>query len=248
MVIDEKQQQQNFQQPVQPPNGEQNRDVKKIVTFGILIVTLMISITGATYAYFAFSATDTNTITGTAATASLSFSVSPTLIAPSVTAYKTKPLVPQISLSGTTNVLQKAFNGSSTATGYCVDANGNAICRAYTFTIKNDSTATAVIKGQIKFTYGTSSSFANLKWKLMDSATAVTVSSSAGGTLASTSTWQTFATNVSLVPNATKQYWIIMWIEETGSSQNSTDYGTFYSTIQFINNVDGSGLTSTITS
>lgn len=226
---------------------KENQDSKKILTVIILIATLMICTTSATYAYYQLSATATNNITGTAATASLSFSESPTIIAPSVSSYQTKPLVPQKSLSGTTNVLQKAFNGSATGTGKCVDANGNAICKAYTFTIKNDSTATAVIKGQISFNYASGSTFTNLKWKLMDSATAVTVASGNQGT-ASTTTYTNFAQNISLAASATKQYWIIFWIEETGSSQNTTDKGTFNASIQFINQTDGSGVTSTITS
>ena len=49
-----------------------------------------------------------------------------------------------------------------------------------------------------------------------------------------------------------KQYWLIVWIEESGSNQNSTDKGTWYATIEFeAFNESGTaigGVTSTITS
>lgn len=236
-------------------NGSEmkNNDSKKILTLIILIATIMISTTGATYAYFAFSASSNNTITGTAATASISFSATPSLIAPPSTAtdYTTKPMVPQKALNGSTNVLQKALTGvkptGESAVIPCVDANKNVVCRAYTFTIKNDSTATAVLRGRIKFNWASGSSFTNLKWKLMTNATTVAASSGNAG-LSATTAFQDFETNISLAPDGTKQFWVIVWIEETGAVQNSTDYGTWYGTIEFINNTDGSGLTSTITS
>lgn len=225
---------------------QKNNDSKKIFTLIVLIATIMVSTTSATYAYFAFSASSNNSLNGTAATASLEFSATPELIAPATATYNTKPMVPQHALSGTTNLLQKALTGVS-GKDKCVDANNNAVCRAYSFTIKNSSSATAVLRGRIKFTWAASSSFANLKWKLMTSATSVSASSGNSGTAATTS-FQNFETNISLAPNATKQYWILVWIEETGTTQNSTDYGTWFGTIEFINNTDGSGITSTITS
>ena len=226
---------------------QKNTDSKKITTLIILIATIMISTTGATYAYFAYSATSNSAaMTGEAATASLTFSVAPTLVAPSNATYTSKQMVPQKALNGSTNVLQKALTGAS-GKDKCVDANSNVICRAYSFTIQNNSSATAIIKGRIKFTWAASSSFTNLKWKLMDSATSVTAASGNDGASATTS-FQDFSTNISLAQNGTKQYWVIVWIEETGSEQNSTDYGTWYGTLEFVNNVDGTGITSTITS
>ena len=230
----------------------QNKDSKKILTLIVIIATLMICETGATYAYFAFSAVSNNSLTGTAATASLSLTT-PGLTLPSST-YATKPMVPQKSLNGSTNVLQKAIEGgipSGSTKVPCVDANSNVICRVYSFTIQNTSTAGAVLKGQIKFDWGANNTAANwyenLKWKLMTSSSSVTISSSSPANSA-TKAWQNFATNSSLAPNASQQYWIVVWIEEIGSAQNNTDKGTWTASIQFINNIDGSGITSTITS
>ena len=99
------------------------------------------------------------------------------------------------------------------------------ILQSVTPCIECIKTATAVLKGQIKFDWGANASaanwFTNLKWKLMDSAAAVTVASGNVGTTA-TKSWANFATSVSLAPSGTKQYWIIIWIEETGSAQNTT--------------------------
>lgn len=253
---------------------KKDNDSKKIFTMLILILTLMVCTTGATYAYFAIGATATNNMTGTAATASLiitnsstgTAAAAPSLIAPSNVTYTSLPIVPQISYTGSTNVLQKALTGAS-GKDKCVDANGNVICRAYTFYVRNLSSAAADIRGSIKFSYATNA-FHNLRWKLMDSATTVTVSSgtvsSAFSTTApinaSNGTKIYFDTsNVALAKEGgTKQYWIIVWIEETGADQGSSagtslqDVGTWYATIQFeAFNEAGSaigGITSTITS
>ena len=241
-------------------NQKKDRDSKKILTLVILIATLMITTTGATYAYFAISATATNNITGTAATASLAFQLSnsatttsgtPSLTAPSST-YASKPMVPQYAYNNSTNVLAKAFTGTSS--NKCVDGNGNVICRVYTFTIRNNSTAVAVVNGKIKFTNPTP----NLKWALMTNATTVpTITSTTDSDIKSASTSEaTFASSLSLNPSggssstsaasgSYKQYWIIFWINETGSSH--TDSGTWSATISFTSS-NGSGITSTITS
>ncbi len=240
--------------------SNKNSDSKKILTLVILIATLMITTTGATYAYFAISATATNNITGTAATANLAFQLSnsatttsgtPSLTAPSST-YASKPMVPQYAYNNSTNVLAKALTGTSN--NKCVDANGNVICRVYTFTIRNNSTATAVVNGKIKFTNPTT----NLKWALMSNATTVpTITSATDSDIKAASTSETtFVSNLSLTPSggvtstspasgSYKQYWIIFWINETGSSQ--TDSGTWSATISFTSS-NGSGITSTITS
>lgn len=252
-----------------------DQDSKKIFTMLILVVTLVICTTSATYAYFAIGASAVNNITGTAASASLiltnSTSVNattnepPQLIAPATATYNTLPMVPQISYTGTTNVLQSALNGA-TGKDKCVDDNGNVICRAYTFVVKNLSSAAVDVRGSITFSYGAGSTFNNLRWKLMSSATAVTVSSSTASTTfsttdpikASTSKVYFDTSNVDLTSNGGyKQYWLIVWIEEIGEDQGAgasiakRDVGTWYATIQFEafneTNTAIGGITSTIT-
>ena len=260
-----------------------NRDLKKITTIFILIVTLMVCETGATYAYFAISASSANTITGTAAAGGLALQLgnsanttsgTPSLVSPTGT-YASKPLVPQYAYKSNTNVLQKAVTGvhpaseSGTTVFPCVDANGNAICRIYTFTVRNNATATAVVNGRIYFAGAPT----NLRWALMTSATAVTVSGTTAATnfrtpqtsancTASTATTGTnanncwFAVDKSLNPSggasstsaasgSYQQYWVVMWINETGAVQ--TDSGSWTASIEFTSS-NGTGITSTITS
>lgn len=244
-----------------------NNDSRKIVTMIAIIFALVLCITGATYAYFAITAPSNNSITGTAATASLILTdttggttdAAPALIAPTNATYISSPLVPQYSYRSATNILQKALVGAGT--DKCVDGNGNAVCRAYTFVVKNQSTAAINVKGKLKFQYsGTDSKFDNLRWKLMDSATNVTVSSDVASDVFSTTApikasndYIYFdTTTVSLNANGGyKQYWLIFWIEESGTDQNATDKGNFNVDITFdVYDVAGnvvSGLTSTIT-
>ncbi len=256
------------------------KDSKKIFTMLILVVTLAFCTTSATYAYFAIGATNNNTLTGTAATGSLimtnsttsSSAHSPDYVAPTKAANRSLPMVPQISHNGTTNVLQKAFDGA-TGKDKCVDDNGNVICKAYTFVVKNLGTSVVAVRGSIQFSYG-SGNFNHLRWKLMDSATEVTVSSSTVSTtfsdtapiVAGTSKIYFDKNKVSLSANGgAKQYWLIVWIEESGAdqshiepptgstspSESTEDYGTWTATIAFeaVNNAGTaiSGITSTIT-
>lgn len=264
-------------------NTQNNSDSKKITSILILIATLMVVTTGSTYAYFAISATSNTTITGTAASGDIAFQLGnsatansgqPSLVVPVNSAnynYSTFPMVPQKSLNGTTNVLQKAVTGvhpnqESGSTVYqCVDSNGNAICRVYTFTIRNNATSSVVVNGRIYFDGITT--FPNLKWALMTSATNVTVSSSSNirtpltsaNCTTSTSTSTTncwFEVSKTLKPSggasvanaaagSYQQYWIVVWIEETGTTQ--TDSGTWTATVAFTSS-NGTGITSTITS
>ena len=233
-------------------------DSKRITIVLVLVMVLMITTAGGTYAYLAISANAVNNVTGTVATAGLQFSVTPTQVSPTGT-YASKPMVPQYAYNNSKNVLQLAITGadpvdtSGTAVFPCVDTNGNAICKVYTFTVKNNGSGVADISGTISFTSPTT----NLKWAPMKSATTVADITSASDTdihAATTSevtlagfdnaTTPAPATTWRLAQNETKQFWIVFWINETGSSQN--DSGTWYATIKF-NSSNGTGVTSTIT-
>ena len=242
-------------------------DSKKIFTILIMIFTLMVCTTGATYAYFAITTVTNTAMTGTAATVDViltnnttnnNISV-PELIAPSISTYKTKPLIPQYSYRNSTNVLQKALTGAGV--DKCVDGNGNVICRAYTFVIKNIGNTNVNVRGKLKFNYSEGAVFTNLRWKLMDDADTVSLSngtvadtfSSTSPIKSSTSYVTLDESNVNLSANGgSKQYWMIFWIEEAAVNQNEIDKGTFNAEIAFdIYDDEGnvmSGITSTITS
>ena len=110
-------------------NGENNNinkngDSKKIVILIVLIATLMLGTTGATYAYFALTATNSSTITGTAATTSLELTVTQAALKSG----NTGVMVPQ---------KEAALATAMNSTNKCVDGNNNVICKVYTITVTN---------------------------------------------------------------------------------------------------------------
>ena len=129
----------------------------------VLILFVVISVTGATYAYFAVGATNNNTITGDAATIDLQLDVS--RITP--VSSNVNSLVPQLSANTTTktNVLSTAINSG------CVDANNNVVCHVYKITVKNTSTVTLRLTESLILSGGT---FNNLKWYTLATANNVT--------------------------------------------------------------------------
>lgn len=212
--------------------GKKEHDFRNIVLTFLGVFIILAAVSGGTFAYFAFSATNNTTINGTAATASLTLTVAK--ISPS----STGPLVPQLE------------SGLKTAvTSGCVDGNGNKVCQVYSIKIENKSTATATVGASLAFQYASSSKFTNLKWKVLSanptSNTAVTL----GATKAATS-----AASLNSIGSTTLQastgsvtWYVVVWINETTSMQNSLDYGTFTGVVNATDS-SGKGLTSTFTS
>ena len=185
------------------------------------VLTLVVAIIGATYAYFAAADNDTETITGTAATAGLDLTITPKLPTD-----KTKQLIPQKSA---------AINNAIKAS--CVDANRNGICQLYELKIKNTGNAQIKVDGKITFTTPTT----NLKWAM--SSTADSGFSTTG--TAATTTAQAIESAVTITGGTTHTIYIAVWIHETGEQQN--DAGTFTASVNYTSS-DGNGVTSTITS
>ena len=219
-------------------SSNKDSDGKKIAVVVLMIVILMLCTTGATFAYFAVGATNNNVITGTAATVNLELNVTQTL----PTASNNGVMVPQSSTTASNSgPLQSAL------TGGCVDANNNIVCKVYTVTVTNTSTATVVLKGLVSFYTNTGltafSGMPNLKWKTITSTSTIGSTSISDNTASMTAT--SFVDSVSLVPNnGTATYYIIVWINETGTEQ--TDTGTFYGEVEFVS-ANGTGVTSTFT-
>ena len=218
-----------------------------------LIMVLFFCITGATYAYFAISAVDNTTITGAAATVNLTLDVKK--IFP-VTDDNTGVLVPQLSTSASaSSPLSTALKSG------CVDANKNVVCQVYRISIQNKGgSATQVVDGKILFysdaTLKTNvhTAMPNLKWKLIDSVDAVTPANSVLGSRSDleandNSSNGKFVSSLSLATNVVRNYYVIIWINETGTDQ--TDKSTsidnpkvFYGKVQF-DSSNGTGVTST---
>ncbi|MBQ6476831.1 MAG: hypothetical protein IJI43_00085, partial [Bacilli bacterium] len=100
------------------------KDSKKILYIVVSIITLIITITGSTYAYFALSTSNNNAITGTTADVGLTLTV--TKLKPNTNT--TDYLVPQ---------LESALGTAINNTNNCKDANTNTVCQVYKATLTN---------------------------------------------------------------------------------------------------------------
>lgn len=232
-------------------------DTKKILVVIVMIAALMFCTTGATFAYLSLEATNDNEIEGTIASASLTLTVTQATLKTT----NTGVIVPQ---------LESALNTAMSTTNQCVDGNGNIVCKAYTITITNGSTAAVKVKGTIQFTelptVSIPTTTTNLRWKRVNSANTVgslstTTIPAAAAVTASTSTIDLTSgnsctttnnvdsdgcTQVSLAANGgTTTYYIVVWLNEVNVAQD--DSGDFAATIHF-ESQNGTGITSTIRS
>ena len=217
------------------------KSVTKIQFFVALILVLFFSVTSSTYAYFAFSVTN-NTINGEAATVDLNLDV--TRVFPTTSGENTGVMVPQLPNSALSSALK---NG-------CVDGNKNIICQVYKVNIQNISgTAAQVVDGSIAFygnsamTNDVSTTMPNLRWKLITSVDATTPSNSVLGNnadlVADANDDNIFANNVTMTVGTEKNYYIIMWINETQEDQTIDEGNSFYAKIYF-DSSNGTGVTS----
>lgn len=215
-----------------------NNDGKGITLITVGILTIIVAIAGATFAFFQVTATN-NSISGESAYTANTLDLKVTLSSSSATG----KLVPQLEKSGSTNVLQKAVTGTSSKS--CVDANGNTICKVYTITITNKTTTKFYVTGTFTLT---AENMPNLKWSTGTSATAGFDGTSTSAVHAKTYT--SLASNVELAANASKSYYVVVWISETGAAQ--TDSGSFSGVVTFngysTSGTTVSGVTSTIRS
>ena len=224
-----------------------DNDTRKIFTTLVLVATLMICTTSATYAYFAISATNSTTITGEAAAVSLNLNV--TRVTPTDTKWNasTKKMVPQLS---------SAIGSAINTTNSCVDGNGNVVCEVFKITVTNASTAGIKIKGTMQFNYtGTDAQFNNLYWREAQGANTfatspvtlqykASTSDTAAGTTAKSEN-AILVNSLSLAPSGTKDFYVAIWIEETGTDQSADDKGVWTATVSFTDSARA-GVTSTI--
>ena len=194
----------------------------------IAMLTLVVEIVGATFAYFSLQASDENTIKGNAAQAGLSLEVR------KVSVDASGDLVP---LDET--LLEKAIAGdSATGSQMCVDKNGNTVCQVYEVKVTNEGSAATAINGSLTLSAET---ITNLKWQIMtDQSTPVTDT----GQFKTTDDTE-IAKNDTVEANpGTKTYYIMIWIDEIESPQNDSDTGAFTGVVSFTS-ADGSGVTGT---
>ena len=217
----------------------QNNDGKGITLITVGILTIIVAIAGATFAFFQVTATNNN-ITGESAYVANNLELKVTLSSTAATG----KLVPQLEKTGTTNILQKAVTGA-TGKGSCIDANGNTICKVYTITVTNKTSTKFYVTGTLSLV---AENMPNLKWATGTSATAGFDGTST--TTVHPKNYTSLVSNVELAGGASKSYFIVVWISETGAAQ--TDSGNFTGTVTFngysTSGTTVSGITSTIRS
>lgn len=122
---------------------EKQKSKQNIIYIVIAVLTLMVAITGATFAYYTATSTVNNVITGNMATIRFNISVTK-----KTNVDNTRGLIPM-----TNSMVQKAVANASTK-GICLDDNGNAVCQVYKITINNSSTAGMYFDGYVTLTGG----------------------------------------------------------------------------------------------
>ena len=175
---------------------------KKLIIFEIICVLIVIGIIGYTYSFFNVTATNSTVISGEAASVNLSITV--TKVSPG----NNKGLVPQLDDFITSAVIGRK--------GSCIDDNNNNVCQVYKITVKNNG-ASLYVNGKIEID---AKNNPNLKWAQISGTTSPTLTSSTHEY-----SYTKLIQNEYYNSSQSKDYYIVLWISETGSIQ--TDQGGF---------------------
>ena len=211
---------------------EEQEERKDGMFFGILgVATLLITIVGATYAYFTATASDDKVIQGNAAVAGID------LVVEKVSKESDTGLVPILDSD-----IQKGVTG--TGGNACVDAAGNAVCQIYKVTVTNRSEANVSLNSTLTLeavnNEGAGDSiFTNLKWAEITSATDATLIGNANPI-----TITDWKQNYLFAGSETKELYLLLWISETTTDQSDVDKGSYIGTVSF-NSSNGTGVTAT---
>jgi predicted ribosomally synthesized peptide with SipW-like signal peptide len=234
-----------------------------MVFLGVIgVATLVVAIIGATFAFFSASASSENgAVTAGAANISLGFTDQ------SYRNLKTH-LVPASENVATYAAVSQSGTGA-TANQQCVDDNTNEVCSVYEYTVTNDSPSTITITTTLEAVTNTFTT-TNLKYKVYAGSTdasanltglraGVTKLAYSGTTaptpiIAATTVPATGANNkhtlelggtgvteVTLNPNESRTYTIIIWIQNLDSAQDA-DQGKAFAATLSIDSGSGEGV------
>lgn len=227
---------------------------KKNMALVIMILTLMLSIVGATFAYFMIAPTVNSSVNGIAARADMTLVINKISPSSDVWEASSKVMTPQLE-----SELSTAMNNQ------CVDIYDNVTCQIYQMVLTNTGTAQVVVDGKISFV-GVDE-MPNLKWRIFSSDTILTATEAATN-LSSVATnvvpttlnahdqpTALIADDLTLtIENTTgsvKYYYMILWIDsfldENGNQGVQTDNGTYQVIVDFRSS-NGIGVTSTFRS
>ena len=180
---------------------------------GIISLVVVGFVVNYTYSFFAVNKTNNNVIAGEAESMSIDLKVEKK--APN----NDNKLVPQLDEYITSAV--KGVNGS------CVDGNNNNICQVYKITVKNGGSSTVPFNGEVVLD---AKENPNLKWAVISGE----ATSGAKPTLKSNAyshTHKQLTTKEEYKGGQIKEYYIVVWISETGIEQ--TDTGKFTGVVNF---------------
>ena len=235
----------------------------KGIFYGVIgVATLIVAIIGATFAYFSAQEENTETVRGTAAQAKISLTVeklteiTTTTVEPegeegeptTTTTTNYGVMVPQLDA-----YINDAVAGSDEY-GSCIDTTGNVVCQVYKITVRNDGNAVANLNGFITLTAVTDGAITNLKWAVKAAETdnfgegSYAISTENANNIEGNNTIGSdlLASNLILEKETEEDYYVVVWISETGAAQEDYDHGSFTGTVTF-NSASGTGLTSTFT-
>lgn len=206
---------------------EKNKSSKKMNLYIIVLaLAFVITAISTSFAYFYYMARSNNRIDPESARLGLTVDVK------RLTSNVTEELIPledddlNLGVTGT--------NGTS-----CVDAEGNGVCQIYEISVTNTGNVQASMNGTLTLTPSDGSSkFTNLKWAEILTPTSASLIGNIHS-MADTS----FKNDYAIAAGSTAKFYVIIWIDETGYSQNEEDKGGFNGTVEF-NAVSGTTITS----
>ena len=245
--------------------GENKKNNSGIFYAIIGITTLVIAIVGATFAFFSASNTATIAEGTTAEAGGVQVQVKP------LTSTNNN-LIPLNLITGQTAGVDTQDQFEPAMDANCVDENGNNVCQVYRIVVTNQSsTSTISVRGQLTLT----STAANMYWRLISATdngadtpvmtggakvgySTDVLATSTGGlgylTVGGNSRDQngslgtgTAVASHTLAKGASATYYVVIWLEETGKPQESTDAKKTFSGTVFFSAVDAEGKNTGIT-
>ena len=199
----------------------------KKLYIAVIIIVILITTATISFSYFYSNSKGKSTISPESAKLGLSLDVE------RLTSDETVGLLPTED-----NQLQTALDGTNN--GSCVDEDGKGICQLYQITITNTGNVTSTVSSKISlYATGENSKFTNLKWAEITNATDATPF----GRIHSMDD-ETWKTSFTMGPGSSSKFYVLVWLSETGSSQNNYDRGNFAGTIRF-DSTTGMGVNST---
>jgi len=250
---------------------KKEHDFRNIMLTIVGVFVILAAVSGGTYAYYAFSANEATVVNGIAATASINLAVSNQSASLSSDTLGNQPLVPQPAttiakaLVGTNSKNCIDANNNAVCKVFKIKITNPSSAAIYVrvylkFTKGANSNFTNLkwlLLGQTGDTYTKYTSTSNVIFGLPSSTgsnitTATTATPNSANFTTATSSHGDLvltSTDIQACTSQTcpyKNYYFVVWINETGTAQNSTDYGTFTGTI-YVESADGKGLTSTFT-